>query len=501
MKGFIYKIINTKTPEIYIGSTIQTLKNRIKEHKRNAKLGKTDRLHEHMRIYGAEFFSIELVEEMEFDSKTDLQIREKEYYEVLKPSLNMSPPSISVDKRYGRVYRIYFVNDRTKNFIGSTTQGLSDRLKKCRSFSDSGKSPLYKLMRENGKENFEIELLEDGVPVDQLTERENYWKNKNDEQEISLQSKKDPTKGIIYKITNTETPDIYIGSTIQPLKNRFKTHKSNAKLGKTEKLYEYMRIYGVECFSIELLEEFEIISKSDLGIKENEYYRKFNPSLNMKSPNICTDREYGRVYSVYLINDKTKNYIGSTIKNINDRLSDHRSASNNGKTPFYNFMRQNGKENFEIECLEDDVPFCELITRENYWINELDPPLNKNTNLCITEKERDRLKYIRNREKRLKQVSERRLLKRDEINEQKRQHYLVNKDKIGQKDKDKRKELREKEVTPYEQNPLLTQETLESHTVFELKEIAKRFGLDKTPKLKPKLIEKILNEQKAKFTA
>ena len=45
-------------------------------------------------------------------------------------------------------------------------------------------------------------------------------------------------KGYIYKITNTQTSDLYIGSTIQELKNRFKTHRSNARLGKTERIYE-----------------------------------------------------------------------------------------------------------------------------------------------------------------------------------------------------------------------------------------------------------------------
>jgi hypothetical protein len=47
-------------------------------------------------------------------------------------------------------------------------------------------------------------------------------------------------KGLVYKIINTKTPDVYVGSTIQPLRNRFKTHRSNAKIGKSEKLCENM---------------------------------------------------------------------------------------------------------------------------------------------------------------------------------------------------------------------------------------------------------------------
>jgi len=48
-------------------------------------------------------------------------------------------------------------------------------------------------------------------------------------------------KAYIYKITSSKTTDFYVGSTIQELKNRFKTHKSDARLGKSKKLYECMR--------------------------------------------------------------------------------------------------------------------------------------------------------------------------------------------------------------------------------------------------------------------
>jgi len=47
----------------------------------------------------------------------------------------------------------------------------------------------------------------------------------------------------------------------------------------------------------------------------------------------------------------------------------------------------------------------------------------------------------------------------------------------------------------YEENPNFTNEYLTKHTVFELKEIAKRLGLNVSPKLKSPLIEKILKQQ------
>jgi len=298
--------------------------------------------------------------------------------------------------------------------------------------------------------------------------------------------------GFIYKIVNTKTEDIYIGSTIQSLKNRFKAHRSSAKLGKPGTLYDSIRKIGVEYFSIESIEECKV---EELDRKEKEYYEKIEPSLNMIAPRINEREENGRIYRLYYKTDPSKCYIGSTRKTIHKRLGDHRSMSNAGTTPIYRFMRENGKDNFDIECLEDAIPIDQLIVRENYWIAEHNPPLNKNKNLCITDQERDRLKYLKNRDKRLEQVSARRLLKRDEINAQKMQHYYANKDQISQKEKDRRKELREKEIVLYQQNPSFTQETLQAYTIIQLKEIAKRLGLSQSPKLKSDLIEKILNKQ------
>ena len=239
----------------------------------------------------------------------------------------------------------------------------------------------------------------------------------------------------IYKIVNTKTVDIYIGSTIQTLRKRFKAHRSNAKLEKSGKLYDCMRSNGIEHFTIELLEEFEIQKTEEIGIREREYYIKLNPTLNMKTPNIIINRDVGRIYKVFYILDKTKFYIGSTVKEIFARLTDHQSASINGKTPLYTYIREKGRDNFAIELVEDNIEIENLIIRENHWLQELNPPLNKNIFLTRTEKERDKAKYEKNKEKIKKRVSDRREIKRDEINAQKREHYAKNKETILEKQK------------------------------------------------------------------
>ena len=308
---------------------------------------------------------------------------------------------------------------------------------------------------------------------------------------ILLKKKKTIMKANIYKITNIKTEDIYVGSTIQILKNRFKTHKSNANLNKPGKLYECMRKIGIEHFKIELLEVVDTDNKSSssIGQKEKEYYDLLQPSLNMIAPKtLDMNKNTGLIYQVEFTNDKKFFYIGSTTSSIKFRLCQHKSASNSGTTPLYKFMKDHGKDNFAIKCLEDNVPISDLIIREEYWIKQMDPTLNKNTNLTMTEQERDRLKYLKNREKRLKQVTERRLLKRDEINAQKKEHY-----------KKQCYQLNNAVIEPYKENPLFTCEMLEKQNLLNLKIIARRFDMKSFPKLKKDLIQEIIQYQELKF--
>ena len=211
----------------------------------------------------------------------------------------------------------------------------------------------------------------------------------------------------IYKITNTKTNDFYIGSTIQTLKNRFKAHKTNAKQNKYGKLYDCIRENGIENFTIEMIDEFEFEKHDEIGKKEIEYFTTLKPTLNMKKPNVILHKEYGRIYKLYEKLNPSMFYIGSTTKDLNKRLMDHKSCSNKGNTPLYKYIREKGKNSFSIELVEDDIIVKNLIIREDYWINELKPTLNKNIFLCRSEKQRDKDKYQKNKEKIKKQRKER----------------------------------------------------------------------------------------------
>ena len=91
--------------------------------------------------------------------------------------------------------------------------------------------------------------------------------------------------GFVYKITNSITNKIYVGVTIRPINQRWNRHKFNA-IHKTDvtnhtwnmPLYRSMRKYGVDKFTIDLLEE---VDNSEL----NERERYWISELNTIAPN------------------------------------------------------------------------------------------------------------------------------------------------------------------------------------------------------------------------
>lgn len=72
--------------------------------------------------------------------------------------------------------KIYIIKNNLNNivYIGQTSQSLEERLKHHYSNIKSGKTLLNKAMRELGKENFYIQLLEN-VESQNADERELYW--------------------------------------------------------------------------------------------------------------------------------------------------------------------------------------------------------------------------------------------------------------------------------------------------------------------------------------
>lgn len=82
----------------------------------------------------------------------------------------------------------------------------------------------------------------------------------------------------IYQIINHITNDCYVGKTVSSPEIRYKRHLSNAARGDKTYLYSAMRKYGVENFTVNLLEE---TSEELLSLLEIHYINLLKPSYNM----------------------------------------------------------------------------------------------------------------------------------------------------------------------------------------------------------------------------
>ena len=105
------------------------------------------------------------------------------------------------------------------------------------------------------------------------------------------------------------------------------------------------------------------------------YYRE-NPErypgnhISKKHPPVCA------VYKVdCLLTDDS--YIGCTT-NLRARMYKHKKASGRGKQQnLYKLIQEYGWEAFNVEVLEETTKEV-MFERETYWINKLQPNLNKN---------------------------------------------------------------------------------------------------------------------------
>jgi group I intron endonuclease len=85
----------------------------------------------------------------------------------------------------------------------------------------------------------------------------------------------------IYIIKNNINDDCYIGMTTKNITLRWSQHKANARANKQFLLYKAIRKYGEDKFTIDLLEECNVTTIEELGLKEVEWINKLNPRYNM----------------------------------------------------------------------------------------------------------------------------------------------------------------------------------------------------------------------------
>lgn len=88
-------------------------------------------------------------------------------------------------------------------------------------------------------------------------------------------------KGKIYKITNKINNKVYIGCTVNSLEKRYLEHLYRCfKTDYKSKLYNSIKKYGEENFSIELVEECDLSNIYEIEKKYIEEYDSFKNGLN-----------------------------------------------------------------------------------------------------------------------------------------------------------------------------------------------------------------------------
>jgi hypothetical protein len=97
--------------------------------------------------------------------------------------------------------------------------------------------------------------------------------------------------GRVYKITNNDESILYIGSTTQTLKSRWRMHKNNyRRWAETEKLsscsiFNHFRKQGIDAFTIHLVSEHPVEDRNQLRVFEQ---RLINNSDCVNQSNTCS---------------------------------------------------------------------------------------------------------------------------------------------------------------------------------------------------------------------
>ncbi|QNM85987.1 GIY-YIG nuclease family protein [Polaribacter pectinis] len=81
-------------------------------------------------------------------------------------------------------------------------------------------------------------------------------------------------KKIVYKVTNKETKEIYVGVTTKSLKERKKDHLKKSKRGKSYTFQNAISTYGEEAFKWEQIDT--AVTTDELAKKEKEYILEYN---------------------------------------------------------------------------------------------------------------------------------------------------------------------------------------------------------------------------------
>ena len=188
-------------------------------------------------------------------------------------------------------------------------------------------------------------------------------------------------KYLIYKISCNLGN--YIGSTKTTLKKRISAHKcSRASTCKDFFDHEY---------EVSILEEIETDDKIYV-LKREQYWIDNTDNTVNKYPTHYEGKQYRlKKAFIYKISGKQGNYIGSTRRDIDKRIIQHKSSKKCGCRELFN-------DEYEVTTLDifDDINDLELRKREQYWIDNTDNCLNE---YRAYQSKENRTQYKKNNDK------------------------------------------------------------------------------------------------------
>ena len=151
-------------------------------------------------------------------------------------------------------------------------------------------------------------------------------------------------EGKIFKIYNTITDDIYVGSTALKLCERVRDHRHCIKneTKKTRPLYKAFIEHGVGNFFIELIVKCPCNGKYELRKKEGAYIRELKPSLNIRIPGIHGQKEY--------IHEQKKQYYEINKERILQIQKEYKENNKEYIREHNKQYRENSKEYIACEC-------------------------------------------------------------------------------------------------------------------------------------------------------
>jgi len=94
--------------------------------------------------------------------------------------------------------------------------------------------------------------------------------------------------GKIYKLVNSETDEIKVGSTTQMLSRRMRGHRTDAK---RRDEYKRMNEIGMDKFKIVLLESYPCNNCDELRMREQYYINLLKPALNLQDAYVADPKE------------------------------------------------------------------------------------------------------------------------------------------------------------------------------------------------------------------